>query len=248
MKNTITKLLLENTGVACMDSGGDSGRQWQQIREKIKVKGEPTAADLTRAVKFFEREPVATFEASDWNHKPEEEKEIKEWEILPTVSVFHSMIHALELDDLCRKFNALKCKEWDTDVAYGISKKQEDWLTKNGLYFEQTWNTYNGESVLSSVLQGCNLTREENTSNFEFPDYQLIQIHGGADVRGGYTDAKLFKTVEDSTIEPMISANWKDESYSTAYDGVRMQTDEGNDPKGKLADILKAFAETATIS
>ena len=39
---------------------------------------------------------------------------------------------------------------------------------------------------MSQILQGANLTINEE-------QYILIQIHGGADARGGYTDAKLFK-------------------------------------------------------
>ena len=50
----------------------------------------------------------------------------------------------------------------------------------------RTWNTYNGDSDLSQILQGATILIDDEY-------YWLIQIHGGADARGGYTNAKLFK-------------------------------------------------------
>ena len=50
---------------------------------------------------------------------------------------------------------------------------------------------------MSQILQGANLTINEE-------HYILIQIHGGADARGGYTDAKLFKCDEDGMIHEYL--------------------------------------------
>ena len=60
------------------------------------------------------------------------------------------------------------------------------------------FNTYNGGSDLSQVLQGAWLEDADGDT------YLLLQIHGGCDVRGGYTDAKLFKTSDDWVIHPYI--------------------------------------------
>ncbi len=48
-----------------------------------------------------------------------------------------------------------------------------------------THNTYNGEDLLSQTLQFIYWTDEDGA-------HVLLQIHGGADVRGGYTDARVF--------------------------------------------------------
>ena len=61
-----------------------------------------------------------------------------------------------------------------------------------------TFNTCNGDSDLSQVLQGAWLEDADGDS------YLLLQIHGGCDVRGGYTDAKLFKVEYDWQIHPYI--------------------------------------------
>ena len=46
-------------------------------------------------------------------------------------------------------------------------------------------------------LQGANLTINNE-------EYILIQIHNGADVRGGYTDAKLFKLNDEGLIHSYL--------------------------------------------
>ena len=53
------------------------------------------------------------------------------------------------------------------------------------------------ESDLVQTLQGANLTINDE-------EYILIQIHNGADVRGGYTDAKLFKLNDEYMIHSYL--------------------------------------------
>lgn len=48
------------------------------------------------------------------------------------------------------------------------------------------WNTYNDETDLSQVLQLVTFRRGDT-------DFALVQVHGGADVRGGYTDGKVYE-------------------------------------------------------
>lgn len=169
VEELIFSMLTENTGVHMCDSGGDNGRMWQRNANKC-------LAD-------FEAEPEELYQ-----YDP------KYNEIYRTVSVFHYLTHNLEVDSLAFEFNErnTNAKDWDAeyngDVSiYGVGWSAWDYLTE---FYEvevsRSWNTYNGDSDLSQILQGANLTINEE-------HYVLIQIHGGADARGGYTDAKLFK-------------------------------------------------------
>ena len=128
-----------------------------------------------KTLKDFKNEPEATLDIADG------------WMDI-SISTFHHLTRTLELDKFCDKFNKLPCSDWDGDF-YGTSAKQCEWLEGHG--FEQNkhrreFNTYNWDSNLSQVLQGSFLTCDG------LGDYVLLQIHNGADVRGGYTDAKLF--------------------------------------------------------
>jgi len=98
------------------------------------------------------------------------------------------------------------------------------WLEKHGLVFGDTWNSYNSDSNLSQTVQGCNLSY--NGSNFEYPEYILLQLHQGADVRGGYTDAKLFKVdVDYFNTNPTVYGVIDGIDVSTAYNGYSLTND-----------------------
>jgi hypothetical protein len=164
LNNVIYKMLIENTGIAAMDSGGENGRQWQRNSNK--------------KIKDFENAPECTLNIDD------------DWLDI-TISTYHHLNKTLELDSYCDSFNKLACSDWDGEY-YGTSAKQCAWLEKHGFTESKrgAFNTYNWDSNLSQVLQGTFLTLDG------IDEYVLLQVHGGADVRGGYTNAKLFKTTD----------------------------------------------------
>ena len=173
-------MLMENTGTHMCDSGGANGRMWQRNQAKT--------------IKDFDDELEATIEKSEWTDK--DGKVHTEYE--RTVSVFH-YLSELESDHVCDKFNELNtdCKDWDGDFAWGVSQAGADFLELINMESKYQFNTYNGDSDLSQVLQGSWLEMDGET-------FLLLQIHGGADVRGGYTDAKLFKPSDDWIIHPYL--------------------------------------------
>lgn len=168
----IHAMLTTSTGTHMLDSGGDNGRNWQRNQGK-------TLAD-------FQVEPAASI---DWYVKRDDDGNIISAEPEVTTSVFHKLTSGIIWqDDLCRQFNAMPCDDWHGDY-YGTSTDQTEWLNNHG--FDQRrgcdgWNTYNWAANFSQTMQGNDLERDGE-------NYVLIQIHGGADVRGGYTDAKLFR-------------------------------------------------------
>ena len=175
VKELVYSMLTENTGTHFLDSGGTDGRMWQR--------------NANKCLQDFEDEQPESYQYAvivDFDQDSNE--------IFRTVSVYHYLTNDLQIDDICFEFNNLNTnpKDWEadtnTDVSiYGVSLAAWDYLTEfNEVEVSRSWNTYNGDSDLSQILQGANLTINEE-------EYILIQIHGGADARGGYTDAKLFK-------------------------------------------------------
>ena len=176
-KELVYKMLTECTGKHMCDSGMSDNRHWQRNQKKT--------------IKDFENEP--------------EENIYKEGEyIYRDLSVYH-YLSQLELDDICNDFNKINsnCKDWDAETnddnfLYGVSKEAWNTLKSiNHVEFIRSYNTYNYESDLVQTLQGANLTINEE-------EYILIQIHNGADVRGGYTDAKLFKLNDEGLINSYL--------------------------------------------
>ena len=165
-KQLVYEMLTENTGTHFLDSGGDDGRGWQRNQKKT--------------IEDFENEEEELYQL-----------DAKFKEIHRTVSVFHYLTSSnLEIDEICEEFNEIQdySDNWDADAeVYGVSREAFDHIDFFcDVDIERTFNTYNGESDLSQILQGANLT-------INGEPYILIQIHNGADARGGYTDAKLFK-------------------------------------------------------
>jgi len=67
----------------------------------------------------------------------------------------------------------------------------------NGAYNVRGFNSYNDECLLSQIIQGDFFEYEDST-------YLMLQIHGGCDVRGGYTAPKIFSVHE----EPYSLFDW----------------------------------------
>lgn len=178
VQRLVYSMLIENTGKHFLDSGGTNGRHHQR--------------NANKTILDFYNEDEQRYEYDPKN---------KHAELIRTVSVFHYLSNDLELDAVCDIFNDLNtnASDWDCEEnVYGVSIKSWDYLDDN---FEveilRTWNTYNGDCDLSQTLQGSNIT-------INGQHYILIQIHGGADVRGGYTDAKLFKNFDDYLIHQYL--------------------------------------------
>lgn len=165
VKNLVYSMLTENTGTHFLDSGGTDGRNWQK--------------NIKKSMQDFEEEEEESYQFDD-----------KYNEIYRNVSVFHYLTNNLELNDICEDFNQLQnnSDNWEANAdIYGVSSEAWSFLIDCfDVEVKYTFNTYNGESDLSQILQGSLIEINGDT-------YYLIQIHNGADARGGYTDAKLFK-------------------------------------------------------
>jgi hypothetical protein len=175
-KELVYKMLTECTGKHMCDSGF-YGRHWERNQKK--------------SIEDFENEP--------------EEHIYREGDyIYRDLSVYH-YLSELELDYICDRFNRIQSQSdnWDSDFnsdefVYGVSSEAQQVLEHhNEVIIIRSWNTYNGESDLTQTLQGANLTINDE-------EYILIQIHNGADVRGGYTDAKLFKLNDEYMIHSYL--------------------------------------------
>lgn len=205
VKQLVYKMLTESTGAHMLDSGGAYGRHWERNQK--------------RTLQDFVNDPEVTLEYYK-----------KDFEYY-TISVFHYLTNGqLELDGLCDDFNTLAVKNWDSEI-YGVSKEGADWLKRRGFEIGGSFNTYNGESALSQVLQGTYIKSAGGD------DYVLLQIHNGCDVRGGYTDAKMFSLPEGylprEDVFGSVTHKGKTFEISNIYDGVSLRIDANDELDGK---------------
>ena len=250
-------MMMTNTGAHMCDSGfGERGRAWQRnqmdyptlesIEQSpvIDIEQPDQWYTLKKDGEFLRRfssendalaylqkyQPMSCELALKHGYSIEKET-LDSRDVDYTVSLYHHLTQSLEIDETCERFNKLPCDDWDSEKAYGISEQQAQWLEKNGLVIGDTWNSYNYESNLSQVVQGANVTVDGDA--LEYPAYILLQIHQGADVRGGYTDAKLFKVAaEYFTTNPTVYGDIDGTPVSTMYDGITLLSD-GDDVQGE---------------
>ncbi len=172
VEQQIYEMLVECTGQAICDSGGASGRNWQRNKGKT--------------LDAFQKEPEVVLEFYQGMYE------------YYTISVFHYLTKQLEIDGICQEFNEIPSDDWDCEDYHGVSTKAGKLLDRYNAKIGEGWNSYNGDSSLSQVIQGTYVEIADNA-------YVVLQIHGGCDVRGGYTDAKLFKIVNEYDYIPCLA-------------------------------------------
>jgi len=168
----IYEMLTESTGKHMLDSGQDDGRHWQRNQKK--------------SLKDFENEPRLILLDQDSNY-PYYEK-----------STFH------HLADSCIYLpneNA-DLVEWVSQNEYDYFKNEngrslgsmydiEEYMSEKYNLDTHIINTYNGESSLDQTLQFITLGDTYDSNII------ALSVHNGADVRGGYTDYKIFEIETD---------------------------------------------------
>jgi len=171
---TIIAMLTENTGAHILDSGGAYGRNWQKNR-KIK----------------------------NWNKTPRVNVTIwNDGEVEVSINIYHYLKEYLEYNEKAKML---------TKWLYRYSEKPElenkPWLHCMHVFADMLkdlfgytrgpgFNSYNWENVLSQVIQGI-IIEPPRQFSFEQETYVILQIHGGCDVRGGYTAPKIFEITSD---------------------------------------------------
>lgn len=174
----LAEMMTENTGRHMLDSGGESGRAWQRNQGM-------TAEDFLARPRVY----------------------LDDFEGYPVVDLFHFLNERLTFNpDLTQAWN-------DFDATMPEASWNEslmEWLETLGVpvnedsefYSDGAWefNTYNFDGcTLNGTIQGVKFV-------IAGTEYLALQIHGGADVRGGYTKYKIFSGDVESIVVDSCSA------------------------------------------
>jgi len=180
-KQVLHEMLTENTGRSLCDSGDYFGRHWERNQ-----------------CRSFENESESRIHADTGKYG--------------SIWVVHSLYHWLasrlefnpELDKKFRDFADEPEREKDTWFSCVdqfkdklVEEGEESGNEVGGIYGEgepMTINTYNSNGdCLSQVIQFLYWEDQDGA-------HILLQIHGGADVRGGYTSPRAFDVCGDSEL------------------------------------------------
>ena len=166
----------------------------------------------------FNKQKMLDFEINTYNENSE---------IDLTINIVPYLSEILELNEVTKMLNSFLTKlknEPNNDYYYNDYYE----MLKNK--FEITSdieciNTYNSDSFLSQVLQ-------YKPFNYNNETYVMLQVHGGCDVRGGYTEPYIFKlNTYYGFINPIptIYGNIDDRDVSTSYNGYSLTYDDSNE-------------------
>ena len=239
-EEVIAEMMRENCGTHMLDSGGAYGRHWQRNR-------------LTQ----FEKSPEAsaTFRM----------RSTGEMDTSFSVSTYHFLTRALDYDEegneVLEKLKRASriCKNDKFGELWGLQlmdafpafmakyKNRETWLearredgrqgrenyVPTGIYGDgepMIVNTYNDNCAVDQTLQFLYFEMEGG-------DYVVLQIHGGADVRGGYSEPRVFTTSSELSIFDFAKGtiycdeNWREGKKSRymypSTCGASWSTDDG---------------------
>ena len=174
-KDVVAGMLKEDTGRHMLDSGGAYGRHWEQNQSKD-----------------FETMPYGTIHFS-----VHEQSGL--W-AAPDISLYHWLVNRL---DYAEAFDAhfQKWVEENDRESCSYGEDIEDYLKACFPDHEVMYsdNTYNGEPVLSQDCQYHVVYVEvpedvTEKTGIQTSEYVFLQVHGGCDIRGGYTKPRIFYT------------------------------------------------------
>jgi len=199
IQKRISEMLTENTGTHFLDSGGAYGRHWEKNQKRA-----------------FADEPVINVDGS------------KDGDFTIDISTYHFLTNHLtvspESEKLNKQFKAFADKPENKDVPYPELMRmwQEELFQKQkqlvDIYGNEDGtmtnvsNSYNDDNLIDQVLQYQFFRKDGH-------EFAILQIHGGCDVRGGYTAPQVF---ELSTLLGEGVADWLTHMTDVqASDGVR---------------------------
>lgn len=243
-EEAIRAQLTENTGTHFLDSGFDSGRHWQQNEETPPWErpewdvgdGYVTHNVYHHMSEVFERDrDCVALESAlyAWGNSGDRKRD--SW--LTTMEDFAAMVLENDpvLGDGLRDIGVpAEFAEDVAGVAHEVSPDRHDRHGRQNTADPYTVNTYNGEHhSLTQVLQGTCV-------GGPYAEYVFLQVHQGADVRGGYTGPRVYKSpagwipwelqfkCHNCGWQDAESCIWNDEHllYQTSVDPFELE-DEG---------------------
>ncbi len=145
----------------------------------------------------------------DWDDEPEATLKIDEYGVDVTVSMFPFLLSRLEpavslnemLDEWLESDDSDQSRnewQWPYDFLRQLREEDANGEMRNvDVKLVGTTNTYNGESLLDGVFQ-YSVFEVGSSELFEFNDQVVaLWVHGGCDVRGGYTYPRFFYFRDD---------------------------------------------------
>jgi hypothetical protein len=105
-------------------------------------------------------------------------------------NVYHFLCNALEYNKgLTNSLNHFESKRDDYESWYDTIQA---WIDCKGYKIIHSDNTYNSQNNISQDFLYYLVSTDQNASDLYDTEFVILMIHGGCDIRGGYTSPKIF--------------------------------------------------------
>jgi len=187
-ETVLLRMFKENTGRHICDSGGYGGRMWERNQKK----------DL-------DAEPYCKVEFSVWPSRNAiwegAKDKTPELEIMPTISAYHFCCeHLIYEEALDKSFQTWANQPHRLDVGWlALMQEWVEWKFKGEA--TSPWDSNDSDpAIINTYNEECMLSQSLQYAMFEVDgeQYYLLQIHGGCDIRGGYTAPRVFSCAGNS--------------------------------------------------
>ena len=220
-------MLRENTGTHFLDSGGDCGRHWQRNADRnIEQEAASTVSFKYGEISVshrvfhwlrerleFDEEATAAFDGAFREERDADDD--ASWGELrdefPAWFACHASVRdSAEECPSCSAATGTSVnpsgddRDGCDDCRNGVVAS-DDLYRATGIYGEGepiTVNSYNEENLLDQVLLFTyfELRTDDGGRASNYGSYVVLQLHGGADVRGGYTRPRVFRVCDDDEL------------------------------------------------
>jgi len=242
-KTMLARMLRERTGTSILDSGGEprfdadgkyAGSQHGYGRNWERNVGRDFATEAEAAATFRHGEISVVLHAYHWlaarlDYNETEDDKFAAWCELPANEDEHWLANM----EAYMKYLATladpdrgccdACRDDNDEECDGSCTCHEHREPPSGIYRDGeplTVNTYNAADLLSQTLQYVFWTDHDGA-------HVLLQIHGGADVRGGYTRPRYFDVTGDSDETCIFDNARATIACDNAKCGAHWSTDDG---------------------
>jgi hypothetical protein len=136
----------------------------------------------------------------DWDAVPPVDVEVWDDEVIVQYSTYHYLMNFLSITEDSERLNDV-LKEIIADSDDPIYADIAEFLAWYDLPDDAPTNTYNYDNIIDHVLQYHIIEIDDNP-------YIILEIHLGADVRGGYTYPQIFSLGSDEDMTHFEGAQY----------------------------------------
>lgn len=235
-KTRLVKMFKENTGSHMLDSGGAYGRRWEknQKRDLLKEPFQRVAFDTHETKGIISASVGVDVNTCQW--------------LVDKLSEPDAAINKLWL--AFKRAAKKRDNTWFEEVQDFLPYLESKGYTLGGYYSQGepfSDNTYNHDRVIDQDFELTYFTAS-NDDGATCSEHVILMIHGGCDIRGGYTAPQLFGLADEAGLSCLGDASISCENGHSWYTDDNCHFYSSNGDTADLRDYAVLVTDEAGLA